>query len=800
MLLLPLHGNMDYLPQDLLVKLEYDKILEIIKQSAHGEEGYDRIERLKPLHDFKEICKLLDEVDESHRAIQRSEPIPIVEYEQIGQDVEWLKTNGYVLEIDSILRIYRSINASNELRLYLVKQSVKMLPLLKKKGAEIENLTPILKSINKIFDLDGSVKQNASPALSKIFKSIISKSRQLDSVFRDLATKFKQQGWLADNVETLRNGRRVLSVNAENKRKIKGIIHDESATGKTAYVEPDRVIEINNDLFDLENEKLKEVHKLIKTLCDELRPYRQAILNNHEILIDFDIINAKAIFAQAINASRPKVKDQPSLGFKNAFHPLLLWMNEKVKKKTIPFDLSLHNKNRILVISGPNAGGKSVTMKAVGLIQLMLQTGMLVPVDANSEMGIYKDIFCDIGDQQSLEDDLSTYSSRLLNMKNFVAKANDHSLILIDEFGSGTDPKIGGALAESLLRLFNFKKVYGVITTHYSNIKYFAFKTKGIINGSMVFDKELLKPTYQLKVGKPGSSFAFEIAKKIGLDKKVMDYAKHKTGKNERAIDELLVKLQSEKKSLEKRIGHLEDREKHLEKLIRNYEQMYGELEINRKKLKLERKAKKFQKEDEENQELQKLLKELRKKESAEAVEKVIKAKKQTKKVLKNEIVDLKEDVFYKDKYEVSEFTVGGFARLRDGGSIGKIINIKKDVIEIALGVMQMKLNVKELIPAGEPIEINSKKHVTTDINFVHNFESKLDIRGYTVVDALAFVQEFIDTALVQNVTQLTILHGIGTGKLKQAVHKKLKEYKGIRKIWHPEENFGGEAITYISL
>lgn len=791
---------MIYLPQDLLSKLEYDKILEILQQSARGEEGYTRIGNLKPISDYATICMLLEEVDESHRAIQRSEPIPIIEYETINEDIELLKTKGYVLEIESILRIYRSINASNELRLYLVKQSVKMLPLLKKKGSEIEDLTAIIKSINKIFDLDGSIKQNASPALTKIFKSIISKSRQLDSVFRDLATTYKKKGWLSDNVETLRNGRRVLSVSAENKRKIKGIIHDESATGKTAYVEPDRVIEINNDLFDLENEKRKEVYKLIKTLCDQLRPYRETILTNHKLLIEFDIINAKAAFAKSINASKPKVVDHPRFCFKNAFHPLLKWMNDKIEKETIPFDFELHNKNRMLIISGPNAGGKSVTMKAVGLLQLMLQSGMLIPVDGNSEMGIFKDIFCDIGDQQSLEDDLSTYSSRLLNMKNFVAKANENSLILIDEFGSGTDPKIGGALAESLLRLFNFKKVYGVITTHYSNIKYFAFKTKGIINGSMVFDKEALKPTYELKVGKPGSSFAFEIAKKIGLDKKVMDYAKHKTGKNERAIDELLVKLQSEKKSLEKRISHLENREKHLEKLIGNYEQMYGELEINRKKLKLERKAKKFQQEDQENVELQKLLKELRKKESSKEVEKVIQAKKENKKILKEEIVDLKEDVFYKDKYEISEFTIGGFARLRDGGSIGKIIDIKKNTIEIALGLMQMKLNVKELIPAGEPIEINRKKHVTTDINFVHNFESKLDIRGYTVVDGLAFVQEFIDTAIIQNVTSLQILHGVGSGALRKAVHKKLKEYKTISKIWHPEENFGGQAITYINL
>ncbi len=791
---------MKFLPADSIEKLEFDKIVHLLMEFCKGEEARNRIHVLQPSSDYSWITTELNLTAELKKAKELNEQLPVYPYDAISQEVELLKTNGYVLEIEGILKLQRSLLAVNDLAEYFTPKRKALMPALTHIAAEIYDLSAVAKSIERIFDRDGSIKQNASPELSRIFKAIKSKSISLDSVFRDLANDYKKKGWLADNVETLRNGRRVLSVTSENKRKIRGIIHDESATGKTAFVEPERVIEINNDLFDLENEKIKEVYKLIKVLCDQMRPLRDEIRANHEILINFDLINAKAAFAIKLEARLPKIKAEPNFGYKIAYHPLLKWMNDEQKKKTVPFDLELHGKNRILVISGPNAGGKSVTMKAVGLLQMMLQSGMLIPVDENSEIGIFKSLYCDIGDQQSIEDDLSTYSSRLTNMKNFINKSDRDSLVLIDEFGSGTDPKIGGALAEALLREFNYKKVFGVITTHYSNIKLFAFKTKGIVNASMLFDKNALVPTYQLKVGKPGSSFAYEIAKKIGLHKKVMDYARHKTGKNEKAIDDLLINLQNDKQTLEKRIDELEQKEKTLQRLIKNYEEMYGQLEFSRKKLKLELKAKDLQRSQEEGKALQALMKELREKESLKEVQEKVKERKQEKKSLKEEIVELKEEVYYKDSYDINEFTIGGYAKLREGGTVGKIVDIKGKKIEIAMGLMQMILNSKELIPTGEPIEMNSKKSVKTDIEFKHGFESKLDIRGYTLTDGMDFVQEFIDTALIQNVSQLTIVHGVGTGKLRQAVHRKLKEYDNIKKIWHPEEEFGGQSITYVSL
>ncbi len=791
---------MKFLPGDILEKLEFDKIKELLSSYCKGDEARTQLLHLVPKADLKDISAELDNVVQFKKSLENGENIPINQYESIDEEIDLLKTKGYVLEIDSILKLQRSIVAAYEIKSYFTIKRIDDYMKIGSIANKLHDHKLLYQAIEKIFDLDGSIKTNASPELQRIFKNIQSKLKSLDSVFRDIANSYKSKDWLTDNIETLRNGRRVLSVNAEHKRKIRGIIHDESATGKTAYVEPERVIEINNDIFDLENEKKKEVYKLIKVLCDKLRPERSAISENHRLLIQFDNISARAKFAIDLKAKKPQLSEGVHFGFKEAYHPLLKWMNDKVKKNTVPFDLELHGQNRIVIISGPNAGGKSVTMKAVGLLQIMLQSGLLIPVDENSKLGIFSSLYCDIGDQQSLEDDLSTYSSRLTNMKNFINVCDDKSLLLIDEFGSGTDPKIGGALAEAMLREFNFKKVMGVITTHYSNIKFYAFKTKGIVNASMLFNKSKLTPTYQLKVGKPGSSFAFEIANKIGLDKKLMDYAKHKTGKNEKAIDDLLINLQNDKQNLEKKVSELISKEQSLQKLIDNYENMYGQLEFNRKKLKLEQKSQNLRNADEENIALKALLKELRAKEDIQKVEALVKKKKKEEKQLKEEITELKEVVYYKEVYDISEFKIGSFAKLREGGSTGKIIDIKGDNIELALGLMQMVLNVKELIPSNEPITINSQRSIKTDIEFKHGFESKLDIRGYLISDAMEFVQEFMDTALIQNVSQLTIVHGIGTGKLRQAVHNKLKEYKQIEKIWHPEEEFGGTGITYINL
>jgi len=438
----------------------------------------------------------------------------------------------------------------------------------------------------------------------------------------------------------------------------------------------------------------------------------------------------------------------------------------------------------------------------VGLLQLMIQKAFLIPVAENSKIGIFKKVFTDIGDQQSIEDDLSTYSSRLLNMKNFLQEADEQTLVLIDEFGSGTDPKIGGAIAEGILNALVRNKVYGVITTHYSNLKIYAYKTKGLVNGAMHFDDKELQPTYQLMIGKPGSSFAFEIAEKIGLQKYVIKYAKHKTGKNERAIDNLLINLQREKKAIEGKLTSLENKEANLDKLIKNYTELQRELEYKRKKYKLEQKEFNLQKSNEVQKEIDKVMQEIKSKNNdvSSIKSSVLKHQAKRKKVAK-EVKDIKQELFYQEDFKIKDFKEGDFVKLRSGGLSGMIKRINKKVAEVQTGNMTVKIPLVDLAPSKEPLDINPQRRVTKSLsNSAASFDSKVDIRGYRHNEAIAFIEEFMDKALLANATRLEILHGKGSGVLKRVVHQKLREYNDVKEISHPAADAGGEGITLVSL
>ncbi|MBK9741828.1 MAG: Smr/MutS family protein [Saprospiraceae bacterium] len=443
---------------------------------------------------------------------------------------------------------------------------------------------------------------------------------------------------------------------------------------------------------------------------------------------------------------------------------------------------------------------KSVALKSVGLLQLMLQSGMLVTADENSKMGIFTKIFVDIGDQQSLEDDLSTYSSHLRNMRITTEEADPHTLILIDEFGSGTDPKIGGAIAEAILNDLNHKKVFGVITTHYSNLKYFAFKAHGLVNGSMEFDKNHLIPTFRMHIGKPGSSFAFEIAEKTGLDARIVSYAQHKTGKNEKAIDEMLITLMSEKKEYEEKLASLLDKQDRLDKLIGSYEHLNADLEIKRKKIKLQAKEQAAIKVMDQHAEMQKIIKEIKhSKDEEKALEASIALKKKREDALK-ELEALKMEVFAKEAGVAGQqkLVVGSHVRMRNGTSTGEILSIDKNMAEIQMGFIKLKVALVDLTMVKEPIEIRSKKSIQTNISKSDSIDTKIDIREYTKSDALNMLQNFMDRALLNNAYELKIIHGVGTGVMKNEVKKMLKQYKDVREIWHPEPDQGGEGVTLV--
>ena len=793
--------TMKFYPADTLTFLEFDKIITLLKKECYGEPAQLYFDNIQILTRPNPIRKLLDQTAELKKTIEDSEPIPIYAYQYIKHEVKLLRKEGYVLSIEGIQAIHNVIKMGLSIDYYFrdFKRQRTYLQLYEICGAI--DIDPGLSSeIDRILDDEGNVRPDASIELSQISKRINKKERELDSTFKQVADRAKKSGYLADTVESLRNGRRVLTVSAEHKRKIGGVIHDESATGKTVLLEPIEVQMINNEIVNLYADRRKEIYKILSLLCMHLRPYADALVKVEYIVTQLDIIHAKARLAILLDADKPNVTGKASFCYRAAYNPVLYIKNKKLGIPTIPFDLDLHTPNRILVLSGPNAGGKSVTLKTAGILQLMLQSGMLIPCDPNSKIGIFDSIYTDIGDQQSMEDDLSTYSSRLKNMKYFLENANEKSLILIDEFGSGTDPNVGGAIAESILRQLNFNKTNGVITTHYSNLKYFAFKTKGILNGSMEFDTQSIRPTYHLIVGKPGNSFAYEIAEKTGLDPRVIKYAKTKTGKNEKAIDELLIELQEEKKSLESRISVMEDKESKVDGLMKNYNELHKELEFRRKKIKLNAKEQSLFTISQENKELDAVIKQLKEANDLDKAKVIAKTFKTKREKVIGEIHRLKDEVYYQDKFDPTTLKEVDYVKMRTGDSIGSILSIRKNKAEVQMGIMTMSVPLKELIPAKEPISMNDSRRIIMDIPQRERFERKLDVRGYTRSDTLHAVQEFMDRALLTNENSLTIVHGVGSGVLRKAVLVKLKEYPDIIEVSHPEEQYGGLGVTYISL
>ena len=789
-------------PKDLFERLEFDKVLELVERECLGELGVAAVRGIKPMTRIGSVEKRLLEVKEFKLTLDKNDIFPITEYFDLAEDLYHLNIVDYVLPQESFVRIAIVLRFVRDIFWYFTPTRQEVYPNLYRIIQPIVFEEFLIEEIEKIIDEEGGIRPDASPALLKIRKSMQDKQKELDKRFRTLVNEFKKKDWLADNVESIRNGRRVLSVPAEHKRKIRGIIHDESTTGKTAFIEPEGIIDINNDIFDLEMEERKEIFRILKELSAKLRPYADAIQGYQDLLVRFDVIRAKAKIAQRMSANMPKLVDKPHFCFKEAYHPLLYLKNKQLERVTVPFDLELLYNNRIVMLSGPNAGGKSITLKSVGLLQLMVQSGLLVPVDELSEFGIFHQIFADIGDQQSLEDDLSTYSSHLANMRSFIEKADDKTLILFDEFGAGTDPKIGGAIAEAILQDLNRKHVFGLVTTHYCNLKIFAFKSKGIVNASMRFDKDSLSPTYEFKIGRPGSSYAFEIAQKSGLHKKVLDYAKHRTGKSEKAVDQLLVDLQREKQELEEKLDEMQTKEKKLQQLIKSYDQLHRDLEYRRKKFKLEAKESELQQIAKDNRELERLMREIKEEKNLEKAKELAAKVREERKQKEEEVATITEEVYYKEpakSKKKGDIKEGDFVRLVTGSATGRVESIDKKKAVVLIGDMRMTVKLRDLEHAKEPLDVQSSRSIKTHVNDTSSgFQPKLDIRGMRYEEALQVLEEFFDQALMNNTNHLRILHGKGSGVLRNAVRHKLKEYNLEKDVSHPLPEFGGDGVTLV--
>ncbi|MFT3824437.1 MAG: DNA mismatch repair protein MutS [Chitinophagaceae bacterium] len=563
---------MKFFPESALVQLEFTKVKALLEEHCKTEYAKKKAADLR-IHTRKDfIERELQQSNEFKILTQHGQYFPNDYILNLAKEIKLLGIPGAVLDGEQLMQI-RKLAASLQsiFRWFDAERRIAYPALLK----VIENTyyeKTILLFIDEVLDENGTVKDNASDELSRIRLNLYKRRNELRRVFDKIVQKLSKAGYTADIDEAFLNGRRVVAVFAEQKRQVKGILHGESDTRKTAFIEPEETIELNNEIFALENEERREVYRILRELTGRLSVYASLLAVYHEVLGEYDFIRSKARLAIDMNGNYPLLNDRAHVHLVQAYHPLLYLYNQKAGKKTIPVEVTLSDKNRILVISGPNAGGKTVTLKTVGLLQLMIQSGLLIPVHPNSELGIFKQIMIHIGDTQSLEFELSTYSSHLKNMKHFIESGNGKTLFFIDELGGGSDPNLGGAFAEVILEELARKHCFGIVTTHYLNLKVMANKTPGIINGAMAFDEENLLPLYKLMIGKPGSSYTFSIAERIGLDPKLIGRARTLVDDEHVRLDRLLNRTEQDLREIEKK-------EKDLNKLLKENEKLKKDME-----------------------------------------------------------------------------------------------------------------------------------------------------------------------------------------------------------------------------
>jgi DNA mismatch repair protein MutS2 len=646
----------------------------------------------------------------------------------------------------------------------------------------------LIAEIDRIIDRYGKMKDSASPELARIRKDIAQSQGSVSRALNAILRQAQAEGLLdKDATPTMREGRLVLPVPPAYKRKIGGIVHDESATGKTVFIEPQQVVEANNRIRELEGEERRERMRILLEMTEYIRPEIPKILASEQFLADVDFLRAKALFAADIEAIVPEVHNKPMLDWREARHPILLLNFRKQGREVVPLSIRLTD-NRILVISGPNAGGKSVCLKTVALLQYMLQCGLAVPLSEASEMGFFEKLLLDIGDEQSIEDDLSTYSSHLRNMKHFVRYANGRTLLLIDEFGTGTEPLIGGAIAEAVLTQLNEQKAYGVITTHYTNLKHLAERSKGIINGAMLYDRGQLKPLFQLSIGQAGSSFAVEIARQIGLPEQIILRATDIVGEEHIDYDKQLQDIARDKRYWENKRQNIRQKEKHLEEKIAHYEEQMAGI-----------KAKKRAIIEEANQQAADLLKK-----SNATIERTIreikeaKAEKKATQQARQKVENLKSKVEEKSA-KVAKPSSTNTTTKKQGSVLRDLSDLKILTKNPAKLIQETNTPKPRMVASSVADELRRRKL---------SFSRELDIRGLRVDEALEVLIAYIDDALMVNAEMVTILHGTGTGALKQVVRDYLAErQKTMRKLHSGDMHFhdgdpdrGGAGITVVEL
>jgi DNA mismatch repair protein MutS2 len=799
-------------PENIEIKLGFDKIRELLKAECISNLGQAFVDKIRFVNNYELIQKLTIQTAEFCDILRQDEGFPQSNYLDVSESLNRaLPENSYLSEAE-FFDLKLSLATIGDCLKFFRKRPAEVYPYLRELTLEVIFDSDLIEKIEFIIDERGKIRDNASYELRRIRTQLINEQNLLRKRLEQILKSVKSQGFAKEDANlTIREGRMVIPLNSENKRKIRGIVHDESATGQTVFLEPAEVIDMNNEIRELEYQERREIIRILTELTSEVRPHIQNLRRAYSFLGLMDFIRAKAKFSLKTEAINPEFDKKAQIKWYNAKHPLLLLNFAAQGKKVIPLGLELNAQKRILLISGPNAGGKSVALKTVGLVQYMYQCGLLVPVSEGSRMGIFRDIFIDIGDEQSIDNDLSTYSSHLKNMKYFLEFADSKTLLLIDEFGTGTEPQMGGAIAETILDKLNHAKAFGVITTHYANLKFYAENNQGVVNGAMQFDGKKLEPLYKLDMGRPGSSYAFEIAQKIGLPKAVIQKARQNVGYEQVNYDKLLNELEIEKKHYEKQNLFLNEKEKRLNEVVLEYEKLKNYLDNEKKRILNQAKSEAKDLVKSANQKIEKAIREIKEsqaeKESTKEIRKDLQDFSQT---LKAEKVDLVALVDVPQIEEVTviegEINVGDKVRIKGQLAIGEVSAIKGKDVEITIGELKstVKLNRLEKVSRKEVKELKKELAATfkgVDMNEkMINFNPVLDLRGKRGEAALVELGEFMDDAILLNYQEIKIIHGKGDGILRKLIRDQLKQYREVSSLKDEHADRGGDGVTIVFL
>ena len=797
-------------PSNFEKKIAFDSIRNLVKSFCISSLGERQVEEMQFETSYQTICKRQEETEEFRQILLFEPHFPSQDYYDLTSELERLKLEGTFIEAENLCNLRASLQTILDcLTFFNTRKETEKYPQLTHLSENLSFDETLIEKIDIILDDKGNVKDSASEDLRVIRKKIRELELEISKNIKKIVQQSKQNHLIDENAEiTVRNGRLVLPVPAVNKRKIRGFVHDESSSGQTFFIEPQEIFESNNLLHNLFADEKREIIRILTQFTQYIRPSIPSVSEAFIYLSIIDFIRSKAKFALYINACKPIMNNQTSLLWKKAVHPLLFLSHQSQNKQVVPLDIELGEKFKILIISGPNAGGKSVCLKTLALLQYMFQCGLPVPVSEISEFGVFEDIFIDIGDEQSIDNDLSTYSSHLKNMQAMIRYASEKSLFLIDELGSGTDPQYGGAIAEALLEHLSEKNVCGLVTTHFGNLKLLAEKHTNIENGAMLFDEKEMQPLFRLKTGQFGTSFTFEIAEKTGLNSDIIQKAMQKVGRVQIRYEKLLQRLEKKQLELSNQQKMMEFTDTQLSELIQEYKSKNAELQQKRSEIIKQARNEAKMLIQNTNKLIEKTVREVKEK----------KADKETVKELRKEIQQFAENIETEEKKEIfvieqklvekeEVIKLHDMVIIEDTSTIGEVIAINEDDITVSFNSVNLKITKDKVrkISNIEQKKINNFSQKTLysslDLNKkVENFKLQLDIRGMRATEALDSVEEYLDDAVMLSIHNVSILHGKGNGILRMVVREYLSKNKSVKSFHDEHIERGGHGITVVEV